>query len=310
MFDTLCHADWSCEPAKRWAATALRTNKGWTVAAPQRVTSSEIVGLIHETWQEGGRGLFGFDFPIGVPVAFGKQTNFDGFVEALSQFGSGEWGRFFDVADDPPDISLTRPFYPHWSGAGRKHAHLFAPLNVESIDDLRRVCERKTSHRPAACPLFWTLGGNQVGKAAIDGWQNVVRPAMALGVSLWPFDGPLKDLSELNACVICETYPREAYSHLGISFQANESKRNQEHRQRTLSNLGSWAKERAIAFTAPAKAQVIDGFGTTKCGEDAFDALVGLLAMIEVVEDRRPERGMTPAGLTAAWERWILGQSL
>jgi hypothetical protein len=287
---------------------AQRTNKGWTVAAPQRVTSIDIVGLIHETRREGGRGLFGFDFPIGVPVAFGKQTNFGGFVEALSQFGSGEWARFFDVADDPSDISLTRPFYPNSSVAGRKHAHLFGPLNVESIDDLRRVCEQKTSHRPAACPLFWTLGGNQVGKAAIDGWQNVIRPAMALGASLWPFDGPLKELSELNPCVICETYPREAYSHLGISFRANESKRNQEHRQRRLSHLGSWTKDRTVTLTAPAEEKVIDGFGPTKSGEDAFDAFVGLLAMIEVVDDRRPERGLPPSGETAAWEGWILGQ--
>ena len=224
IFDTLFHADWSCEPAKRWAVTAQRTNTGWTVAAPQKVTSSEIVGQIHRTQQKGGRGLFGFDFPIGVPVAFGKQTSFDGFVEALSQFGSGEWGRFFDVADDPSNISLTRPFYPNSSGFGRKHSHLFAPLNVESIDDLRRVCERKTLNRPAACPLFWTLGGNQVGKAAIDGWQNVVRPAMALGAGLWPFDGPLKDLSELNACVICETYPREAYATWEFRFRPTKAK--------------------------------------------------------------------------------------
>jgi hypothetical protein len=32
------------------------------------------------------------------------------------------------------------------------------------------------------------------------------------------------------------------------------------------------------------------GFGPKKSGEDAFDALVGLLAMIEVVEGRRTER--------------------
>jgi hypothetical protein len=47
---------------------------------------------------------------------------------------------------------------------------------------------------------YWTLGGNQVGKAAIDGWQNVVRPALALGASLWPFDGSLENLSSLNGC--------------------------------------------------------------------------------------------------------------
>jgi hypothetical protein len=131
-----------------------------------------------------------------------------------------------------------------------------------------------------------TLGGNQVGKAAIDGWQNVVRPALALGASLWPFDGSLENLSSLSGCVICETYPREAYSHLEISFRSDESKRKQEHRQRATKHIPSWANERAIILSPPAKAQVIDGFGPKKSGEDAFDALVGLLAMIEVVEGR------------------------
>jgi hypothetical protein len=185
MFDILRHADWSCDPGKRWAATAHRSNKNWSVGAPQRVTSgADVVGLMYEAQRRGRSSLFGFDFPIGLPVAFGEQTQFTSFVEAFSQFGFGEWEKFFDVADAPDQISLNRPFYPKSSGVGRKHAHIFGPLNVKSIDDLRRVCERKASHRPAACPLFWTLGANQVGKAAIDGWQNVVRPALAFGASL------------------------------------------------------------------------------------------------------------------------------
>ena len=295
MFDVLCHADWSCEPGKRWAATAHRTNKNWSVSAPQRVTSSaDIVGLMYETQHRGRSGLFGFDFPIGLPVAFGKQTQFTGFVEAFSQFGFGEWQKFLDVADAPDQISLNRPFYPKSSGVGRKHAHIFGPLNVKSIDDLRRVCERKAPHRPAACSLFWTLGGNQVGKAAIDGWQNVVRPALAFGASLWPFDGPLKHLSSLNGCIICETYPREGYNHLGIAFRPSESKKKQEHRRRAMAHIGSWAEKRAIKLTAQAMAQVIDGFGASKSGEDAFDALAGLLSIIEVVEGRRPEWGFLP----------------
>jgi hypothetical protein len=289
MFETIFHADWSCEPGKRWAATALRTSGGWSVSAPQRIDSSaNVLGLIHKAQHRGRNALFGFDFPIGLPLAYGKQTNFTGFVEALSQFGFREWDRFFDVADHPDEISITRPFYPQSPGVGRKHAHMFEPLNVNSIDDLRRFCERKTPHRPAACPLFWTLGGNQVGKAA----------------------GSLQYLSRSNGCVICETYPREAYNHLGISFRTNESKKKQEHRKRVLTNISSWAEERAIAFTPTAKAQVIDGFGQSKSGEDAFDAFVGLLAMIEVIENRRPEQSTFAPREVTIWEGWILGQVL
>lgn len=54
----------------------------------------------------------------------------------------------------------------------------------------------KNSGRNAACPLFWTLGANQVGKGAIIGWRDVLSPALHddKGVFLWLFDGFLDDL--------------------------------------------------------------------------------------------------------------------
>jgi hypothetical protein len=309
MFDFLFHADWSCEPGKRWAATAHRHDKGWLVSAPQRLRDNgDTIGLIHAAQRQGRRALFGFDFPIGIPRAHGAQTQFTGFDEALSQFGHGEWKHFFDVTDDPNDVSLIRPFYPNTSRAGRRHADLCGPLHVSSIDELRRTCERRTPHRPAACPLFWTLGGNQVGKAAINGWQDIIIPALALGANLWPFDGPLRELSTSPGSVLCETYPREAYNHLEILFRANESKKNQEHRRRVLLNVIERAKERTVIFGPAAKAQVIDGFGPSKFGEDAFDTFVGLLSMIEVVENRRPECGSPHPREVTDWEGWILGQ--
>jgi hypothetical protein len=58
----------------------------------------------------------------------------------------------------------------------RKHPH-------RRRQRLRRQCERATPTRRAACPLFWTLGSNQVGKAAISGWQEVIAPAQRHGQS-------------------------------------------------------------------------------------------------------------------------------
>jgi hypothetical protein len=115
-------------------------------------------------------------------------------------------------------------------------------------------------------------------------------------------------LSTLPGSILCETYPREAYNHLGILFLPNESKRNQEHRRRVLSNI-AWDRGRTITLTPSAKAQVIDGFGPAKFGEDAFDAFVGLLGMIEVVENRRPECGSLHSREVTILEGWILGQS-
>jgi hypothetical protein len=42
---------------------------------------------------------------------------------------------------------------------------------------------------------FWTLGGNQVGKGALSGWKEFLRPARELTtVHIWPFDGSFEEL--------------------------------------------------------------------------------------------------------------------
>ena len=63
------------------------------------------------------------------------------------------------------------------------------------------------------CSLFWTLGPNQVGKAAIIGWRDVLTPALGSdkSVVLWPFDGSLDQLLKPGNVVIVETYPAECY---------------------------------------------------------------------------------------------------
>jgi hypothetical protein len=78
------------------------------------------------------------------------------------------------------DISIQRPFYPFAPG-NKRHAHLLNALGLDSIDDLRRECEKQQPGRRAACPLFWTLGANQVGKGAIIGWRDVLAPRAKRG---------------------------------------------------------------------------------------------------------------------------------
>jgi hypothetical protein len=306
MFDLLVHADWSSNHQKRWMATAESHGGVWEVDAPRPVPAESE--LLDDLIASGRKVLAGFDFPIGLPVAFGKQTGLGDFVSALSVFGFGEWHRFFDVADRPEEISLRRPFYPNTCVKGRKQAHLFGPLGVSTIDELLRQCERKSDFRPAACSLFWTLGGNQVGKAAISGWQHVVRPALARGARLWPFHGQLQELSRLRGCVICETYPREAFGHLGVKFGPKQSKRRQGDRRIAARPLIDSAKRFGVSLTARAEDALVDGFGLENTGEDSFDAFVGVLSMIEVVDGRRSEGGISRDNETAHWEGWILGQ--
>jgi hypothetical protein len=308
MFDVVVHADWSTNPGGRWCATARRDGTGWQVAAPEPVGDLERYRdhLIAEAAD--ASVLAGFDFPIGLPHAYGRSTGLPGFREALRRFGTEDgWHEVYAVARTPADISLRRPFYPAGTGAGTKIVELVTGLGLGSADDLLRVCERGGAGRKRASPLFWTVGAAQVGRAAIAGWRHVVAPALRAGAALWPFDGPLEELAGRGRLVIAETYPADSYAAVGAPFRPGESKRRQGDRRGKADAILGWAATRGLGVAA-CENVLRDGFGAARAGEDAFDALLGLLAMIPVVE--APARAISarlpPAQL--AWEGWILGR--
>lgn len=307
MFDRLVHADWSMDARKRWQASALRREGCWAVAAPTPV--GPVQSYLDRAFEASDRTrtLLGFDFPIGLPAAYGEKTGLPNFREALPLFGQGDWSTFFHVSDLPDEISLRRPFYPRASQKGVSRSTLVAALGVTSFDDLLRVCERRTADRQAACSIFWTLGGNQVGKAAIAGWREVIGPALQRGATLWPFDGPLSTLSQNPGVVLCETYPADAYRMFGAGFTRSQSKRRQTDRAAKASAIFAWAQMHAVALSDEAKEAVRDGFGAAGSGEDAFDALAGLLKMIEIADGRRPETTLEPTA-SMRWEGGILGR--
>ena len=304
-FERLVHSDWSTTAGKRWLTEAHRTPGGWMVDKPRPVGS--IQHFLDDVFDGPQPIVCGFDFPIGMPERYGHATGFNGYLEALSHFGEGRWSDFYRVAEKPEEISLARPFYPRVSSSAVRQVHLFDALEAGSMDDLRRRCERATSDRRAACSIFWTLGGNQVGKAAISGWQEVVAPARRRGALVWPFDGTLSELAEKGRPVIAETYPGDAYSHIGVRFAAGWSKRRQDDRRKATLGLANACETSAISLTPSMTAAIADGFGTSSDGEDRFDAAVGLFGMIEVVEGRRRERPPLEDEVLR-WEGWILGQ--
>jgi hypothetical protein len=307
MFDLLVHADWSVSADKRWSASAARRDGEWVVDVPEPVGPSAIFldkAFNAATTQ---RVLLGFDFPIGVPLAYGVQTGFRDFREMLPLLGADAWSTFFDVARSPTEIAITRPCYPFSSAKGVSRAELVAGLGVRSFDDLLRICERRTEHRKAACSLFWTLGGNQVGKGALTGWTEVIRPAVLRGAALWPFDGSLAELAHAPGVVLAETYPAEAYRMVGAGFLPGQSKRRQADRCCKAKPILAWADHHDVGFTAQTIAELKDGFGPGSNGEDRFDALLGLLKMIEVAEDRQLEKTERHEAVIA-WEGWILGR--
>jgi hypothetical protein len=202
---------------------------------------------------------------------------------------------------------MRRPFYPANSRLSPRRDHILTGLDIDNFDHLSRLCELKSESRRAACPIFWTLGANQVGKAAIDGWQSVVRPALVRGAKLWPFEGSLAELSEQAACVICETYPQEAYAHVGFRLQSSSGgKRSQSGRKAVAQQILTYVATQKIALSETLKVAVESGFGPSASDEDQFDALVGLLSMIRIVQGHHHEGGSKHE----PWEGWILGQSM
>ena len=111
MFERLIHADWSISPTKRWAAQAQQQDGRWQVAMP--IPVGPVPELLDRVCTAGKneRVLLGFDFPIGLPSAYGMLTGFRSFREAFPAFGSGPWSAFFDVCENGADVSLHRPFY-------------------------------------------------------------------------------------------------------------------------------------------------------------------------------------------------------
>ena len=250
----------------------------------------------------GGCAIVGFDFPIGLPVAYAERAGIGSFREVLPELGRGDWHRFFEPAERPEEISLQRPFYPRRPG-GTKREHLQRGLGLDA-GALFRACDRATGERRAAAPLFWTLGAQQVGRGAIVGWRGVLQPALddpRLEVALWPFDGPLDDLCAPGRIVVAEAYPTEFYGHLGVSF-AGGGKRNRTARAGNGAALLAWSRRRGLALEVELELGLREGFAS----DDAFDAVVGLFGTLNVVMKYRAP-GDPDDERVRGIEGWMLG---
>jgi len=306
----IAHADWSTDSKKRAIARALRMADGsYTALTPEPVSDlPDLFARLRAAAGAGGTALMGFDFPIGLPRAYAKAARIDRFVPTLRQLGRGSWKAFYDPAEDASQISVRRPFYPQRPG-GTKRQHLIDALGLSGAQDLFRHCDRPTDLRGAASPLFWTLGAQQVGKAAISGWRDLIAPALRSDPSLriWPFDGRLAEMLSQPGIVIAETYPSEFYGHLGLQIAvSNKSKLNPAHRREDAERLLDWAAHNEILLSDALTADIRDGFGTGPDGEDRFDATIGLFGMLNVVLGPRVQ-GEPADPVVRRIEGWILG---
>ena len=306
------HADWSVDPRKRWITVASRKTRGWTVAAPQLIgdVSTLLARLIAEA--EGGAVALGADLPIGLPRAYAATLMDADFPTFLR--GSGKLPDFFSVCPTLDDIRPDRPFYPARGIAGMTRLSHALALGLPDASALSRACDRATAERPAGAPVFWTLGANQSGKAALAAWRFLIMPALdttrslqsPVTLQLWPFDGPFRSLSSPGTVALAETYPAEALRHLGIRLRG--SKRRQTDRSAIAGTLAT-ALDRQDAVPDDAMRRALfDGFGADAAGEDRFDSVLGMLCVLNVLAGNRPDTAPADPWIQR-WEGWVLGQT-
>ncbi|MGI4811600.1 MAG: hypothetical protein ACRYF2_26295 [Janthinobacterium lividum] len=302
MTPLVAHADWSVAPAKRWMCVATPHRVGWTVEIEKVGPLDTLLARLRHRADRAPVAL-GVDAPIGLPAAY-RPPPYEDFPSFLRSLASGD--PFFDVCDDPADISLARPFYPRRSRAGVRRHELLDRLGIESGGQLLRQCERKLGLQPAASPMFWTLGANQVGKGAICLWRDLLLPALhgADPPALWPFDGALADLMQADRVAVAETYPANAMRQLDLGFRG--SKRRQSDRRTVAAALCAHLHALDAEPDDMLAAKLDNGFGTAADGEDQFDSLIGLVRMLQIV--RNPALDHRPDPAISAWEGWILGR--
>jgi hypothetical protein len=255
---------------------------------------------------EGAPVALGVDLPLGVPRAYAvgrEERGFLGFLETIRG-----WPDFFRVCEVLTELRVDRPFYPARGVKGMTRLSHALALGLGGSAGLSRACDRATLERPAGAPLFWTLGANQAGKAAIAAWRDMLLPALASGggVRLWPFEGPFLSLLAPGVVAIAETYPAEALRHLGIRLRG--SKRRQADRASVAEVLLAAMARLGVVPAAALVDAVRDGLGADPAGEDRFDCLLGVLCVINVLAGHRPDTAPDDPWLTS-WEGWVLGQT-
>lgn len=298
------HADWSIDPRKRWIALARRGARGWVAEAPRPV--GDPAALLPALLGKGVPVALGLDLPLGVPRGFAQgraEADFPAFLAARAGDAS-----FFEVSATLGTVCPARPFYPARGVKGMTRASHAEALGLEGAAGLSRWCDRATATRPAGAPVFWTLGANQSGKAAIAAWRDWLAPALAAGapVALWPFAGALHGSLASGRAVLAEVYPAEALRQLGLKMAG--SKRAQGPRIALAAALCDAMARLRVAPTAALAAMVADGFGADAAGEDRLDCVLGLLSLVAVLDGVRPDHIPDDPWITR-WEGWVLGQT-
>ena len=278
---------------------------GWAIEAPEPV--GDLATLLGRLAARGQPVALGVDFPLGLPRRYAArhaaEPDFPAFLRGLARRP-----KFFAVCDTLAELTVDRPFYPRRGVAGMTRLSHAVALGLRDAAGLSRQCDQATVDRPAGAPLFWTLGANQSGKAAISAWRDLLLPAMATPnpPALWPFDGPLLSLLHPGRVAVAETYPAEALRQIGVRLVG--SKRRQADRAQAAGPIMAVLTGLSATPRPGFQAALAAGCGADAAGEDRFDSVLGVLCLLGVLAGRRPNTA-PPDPWIQRWEGWVLGQT-
>lgn len=294
-------------------ALASPAAAGWALRAEPVGDVSTLLARLRAVAQ-GAPVALGVDFPIGLPRAYVARhlgacpatPPAPGFPTFLRELANPQ--AFFSVCNTIEDVEPARPFYPMRGRRGMTRLSHAQALGLDGAAGLSRVCDLATPHRPAGAPLFWTLGANQTGKAAIAAWRDLLLPALAgpQPPALWPFDGALRPLLTGGRVVLAETYPAEAMCQLGLRMGGSKRR----HADR-LALVPALRRSMAALSATPDPALdclLAQGFGSDAAGEDRMDCVLGLLCVLQVLAGGRPDTAPADPWIRR-WEGWVLGQA-
>jgi len=279
--------DWGSTPAKRQLCRAVLRRGRYVLAPPRPV---EDVGALE--LPDGA--LVAFDCPIGVSRTYAMIAGLRSFREALGAFGAGRFRHFYEFAARAEDITTERPFYP------------LRALKGTSRDDLRKAlgdaafAPRECDRQAGAGPMFWLVGPRQVGRSAACVWRDIITPRLDR-VALWPFDGPLTKLVASGRPVIAEMYPAFLLRTLGVMVSRKSDPAARAACGRAL--LRGAGTDARLDLDA-VRGLLREGFGSSRSGEDPFDATIACIALARLLlDDAVPE----PTDHARRVEGWILG---
>jgi hypothetical protein len=293
--DIIIAADWSVHPRKRWRSTIVRDGDGWVLHPAEPVGPNLLRDAIA---QRNVRSLIGFDFPIGVPHEYAQIIGVSNFDQLLSLIATDpRFAAFASPASTLDEVQPTRPFFPSGNAWKGYRDQLATALEVTSRRALLRGADRASK---SATPLFALGTPQQVGRAAVDGWKSELLPNRDR-IRLWPFGGNLATLNRSLGVTVVEIYPAIAGKILDLKFKGKKSV--QANRRSVAGTIALAAQRLKCRIDGKSLVQIESGFPE---GDDAFDACIGALGMLEVVI-RYSDADEPPKDVAAQTEGWILG---